>query len=236
MTTSAQRLLVISAHPDDEVLGCAGTVRRLVNQGWAAQLVVMSAGIAGRFESNQAEQFHLKESQIKLRRELERAAVVTGYRNVIAMDFPDNRLDTISRMDLVHELRPIIASFQPQIVFTQHPGDYNWDHERTFDAVMMAARANPPDFSPEEIRTFEVLSSTERASQEPHRLFCPNLYVNVSSTIDVKKLAMTYYSTEYRDYPHPRSREAIEYLARKRGNEVGLAYAEAFHVVRKVEP
>jgi LmbE family N-acetylglucosaminyl deacetylase len=235
VTKSAQNLLVISAHPDDEVLGCAGTVRRLVNQGWKAQLVVLSAGIAGRFESARAEQLPVKENQIKLRRELEQAAAVTGYCNVITMDFPDNRLDTVSRMDLVHRLRPVLESFRPQIVFTQHPGDYNWDHERTFDAVMMAARPNPPDFSPDEIRTFEVLSSTERAAQEPHRVFCPNLYVNVSSTIDVKKLAMSYYATEYRDYPHPRSREAIEYLARKRGSEVGLHYAEAFHVVRKIE-
>jgi hypothetical protein len=103
-------------------------------------------------------------------------------------------------------------------------------------SVMMVARPNPPEFMPLEIRTFEVLSATERAWQEPSRAFLPNLYVDVSATIDMKKLALRYYAGEYRPYPHPRSIEAVEYLARRRGNEVGLLYAEAFHVIRRVEP
>jgi len=132
-------------------------------------------------------------------------------------------------------LKEVIQRVKPSLVFTHHPGDYNWDHGRTFDAVMMAARRNPPDFSPLEVRTFEVLSSTERAWQEPSRAFHPNLYMDVAGTIDMKKLALQYYEMEHRPYPHPRSIEAVEYLARRRGNEVGLVYAEAFHLVRKVE-
>jgi LmbE family N-acetylglucosaminyl deacetylase len=224
-------LLVVAAHPDDEVLGCGATVRKLVNGGWRAHLAVMTAGVAGRLVSGSA----AGPEQGALRAQLLRAADVIGFHGVDTFDFPDNRMDTVSRMDLALVLREVVERVRPTLVFTHHPGDYNWDHTRTFDAVMMAARPNPPDFAPLEIRTFEVLSSTERAWQEPARAFHPNLYVDVARTIDMKKLALRYYEMEYRPYPHPRSIEGVEYLARRRGNEAGLEYAEAFHVVRRVE-
>ena len=99
----------------------------------------------------------------------------------------------------------------------------------------MACRRNPGDFSPSEIRVFEVLSSSERGMSHPDRIFCPTLYQDVSETIEVKKKALQAYSSEYRPYPHPRSVEALEYQARMRGNEVGLEYAEAFQLIRKVD-
>ena len=230
-----KRLLVVAAHPDDEVLGCGATVCKLVNQGWQAHLIVMTAGIGGRHGVESPATDAVLAEQAKLRAELQTAASVIGYSGVNTFDFPDNRLDSVSRTDLTQAIRPVLERVLPGLVLTHHPGDYNWDHTRTFDAVMMAARCNPPEFSPAEIRTFEVLSSTERAWQEPARAFHPNLYVDVTSTIDRKKLALRYYQTEYRDYPHPRSIEAVEYLARRRGNEVGVAYAEAFHIIRRVE-
>jgi LmbE family N-acetylglucosaminyl deacetylase len=230
------RLLVVAAHPDDEVLGCGGTVRRMVSGGWQAHLVVFTGGIGGRHTADSAGSPEVQVEQNCLRKQMRGAADVIGFANITMLDFPDNRMDTVSRTELVLALRPIVDEVRPRIVFTHHPGDYNWDHGRVFDAVMMAARPNPPEFMPDEVRTFEVLSSTERAWQESSRVFLPNLFVDISATIDMKKLALRYYHSEYRVYPHPRSIEAVEYLARKRGNEVGLKYAEAFHVVRKVEP
>ena len=227
-------VMVIAAHPDDEVLGCGATIHKLVNQGWRAHLIIMSGGITGRYAKDVLIEGLLQEQEA-LAKQMFRAASVLGYHNVDTFNFPDNRMDVISKMDLTQAIRPIIERERPDLIFTHHPGDYNWDHTATFDAVMMAARCNPPEFHPLEIRTFEVLSSTERAWQTPSQVFSPNLYVDVSRSIDMKKLAMKYYESEYRAYPHPRSIEGMEYLARRRGLEVGLEYAEAFHVIRKVE-
>jgi N-acetylglucosamine malate deacetylase 1 len=227
-------LLVVASHPDDEVLGCGATARLMVDRGWKAHLVVMTQGVVGRTTGSALAEENAK-AQEKLKSEMEQASAVLGFSTTSQLDFPDNRMDTVSRMDLSHSLKAVIEEYRPNFVLTHHPGDYNWDHSLTFDAVMMACRCNAGDFFPTEIRTFEVLSSTERAWQEPSRVFCPNAYVDVSSTIDAKKQALNHYASERHPYPHPRSPEAIEYLARKRGNEVGLEYAEAFHIVRKVE-
>lgn len=228
-------VMAIVAHPDDEVLGCGATVHKLVRQGWRAHLLILSAGVEGRYATDQLGSETVRWQQNLLAQQVNRAAQVIGYHGIDTFAFPDNRMDTVSRMELVHAIRPIIEREQPDLIFTHHPGDYNWDHTRTFDAVMMAARCNPPTFSPQEIRTFEVLSSTERAWQDASRIFMPNYYVDVSADIDAKKLALSVYHSEYQAYPHPRSIEAVEYLARCRGNEVGIAYAEAFHLIRKVE-
>lgn len=224
-------LLVVAAHPDDEVLGCGATVARRVREGWVADLVIMTRGVAGRDAGGVAD----RAAQAELERQMRVAAEVIGFRSVAQLDFPDNRLDTVSRMDLSHAIRAVVEEKRPNVVFTHHPGDYNWDHTRVFDATMMATRANAGDFFPSRVLTFEVLSSTERSWQEPGRAFHPNIWVDVAATIDSKKLALSYYQSEYRPYPHPRSIEAVEYLARKRGGEVGLAYAEAFHLVRSIE-
>jgi LmbE family N-acetylglucosaminyl deacetylase len=234
-TRRAGCVMAIVAHPDDEVLGCGATVHHLVSKGWKAHLVVMSGGVGGRYSRNEATSEGVAEKKVLLDEQMRRAASVIGYDGIHVFDFPDNRMDLVGRMDLAQAVRPIIERERPDLVLTHHPGDYNWDHTAVFDAVMMAARCNAPDFFPSEIRTFEVLSATERAWQDSSRIFCPNLYVDVSRSIDMKKLAMRYYELEYRPYPHPRSIEAIEYLARRRGNEVGMLYAEAFHVIRKLE-
>ncbi|MGE5545972.1 MAG: PIG-L deacetylase family protein [Solirubrobacterales bacterium] len=231
--TKTKRLLVVAAHPDDEVLGCGATVRLRVNQGWTARLAIMTAGVTGRLAGDAVNEAAAE--QAELADQMRRAAEVIGFETTTVFGFPDNRMDTVSRMDLAQALMPLVQDYRPDLVITHHPGDYNWDHTLTFDAVMMAARPNPPDHAPSEIWTFEVPSSTERAWQDGARAFHPNLYVNAAATIDQKKLALMYYRSEYRAYPHPRSVEALEYLARRRGSEVGLAYAEAFHVVRRVE-
>ncbi len=111
----------------------------------------------------------------------------------------------------------------------------DWNFPITvFDAVMMAARSSPGELSPNEIWCFEVLSSTERGWRGRSTPFCPNIYVNIALTIETKKRALAAYSSELRQHPHPRSLEGVENLARKRGNEVGLQFAECFELVRRV--
>ena len=228
-------ILVIAAHPDDEVLGCAATIALRVKNGASAHLLTLTGGLGGR-KSDQAlaNEISTTETQ-ELQKQMKSAADLVGYSSVTALNFPDNRMDTVSRMDVSHSILEVLKKVRPDVIYTHHPGDYNWDHTIVFDAVMMAARSSPGEFAPKEILCFEVLSSTERSWQHPSRVFCPNVYVNVAATIEIKKKALELYRTEYRNYPHPRSSEGQEFLARKRGNEVGIEYAEAFHLIRRVE-
>ncbi|MEG3637834.1 PIG-L deacetylase family protein [Magnetococcus sp. PR-3] len=230
-----KRLLVVAAHPDDEVLGCGATVAKLQHQGWQATLVLMTQGVGGRAESADALDEHHRAAQQQLAVERDNAARQLGFEQVISFDFPDNRMDTVAKADIAHQVAHVVAQVKPDLVFTHHPGDYNWDHTCTFEAVMMGARCNPPDFSPAEIRTFEVLSSTERAWHQAATTFMPNCWVDVAQTLEHKCQALQCYQSELRNYPHPRSVDGVRNLARKRGNEVGIEYAEAFHVVRRVE-
>jgi LmbE family N-acetylglucosaminyl deacetylase len=158
-----RHLLVVAAHPDDEILGCGATVRLRVNQGWRAHLIIMSGGITGRM-STVSQTPELQAERAELVQQVQRAADVVGFESVTVLDFPDNRMDMVSRMDLAHALRPEIESLKPALVLTHHPGDYNWDHTRTFDAVMMAARPNPPDHMPAEIWTFSSQSLCRRGA------------------------------------------------------------------------
>lgn len=234
MQKEIKKLLVIAAHPDDEVLGCGATVVLRKQQGWETHLLIMTQGLLGREESAEKTPTNLNEID-KLQKEMKSAAEVLGFISVYNLDFPDNRMDKVSRMDLAHAIKEHLARVKPHVIYTHHPGDYNWDHTLTFDAVLMAARHSPGEYGPEEILAFEVPSSTERGYQNSGQSFKPTVYIDVSKTIDKKKLALSYYASELRPYPHPRSMEALEYLSRKRGYEVGIEYAEAFELIRKVE-
>ncbi|MBY0471651.1 PIG-L family deacetylase [bacterium] len=231
------KLLVVAAHPDDEVLGCGATVAKRVSQGWEAYLLILTKGVAGRY-SSQPDAATLKAVETEttqLGAEIDKATAAIGFKKVFRASFPDNRMDTVSRMDVSQEILTVLKEVRPTTIFTHHPGDYNWDHTIAFDSVMMAARSSPGEFAPQEILSFEVPSSTERSWQSEERTFRPNVYVNIKGSIDKKKLALSYYASEKRPYPHPRSIEALEYLSRKRGSEVGLEYAEAFHLIRRTE-
>ena len=235
MVETRNKLLVVAAHPDDEVLGCGATVALRVASGWEAHLLIMATGIAGRFADVEKHAEEIGQRVAELDGHIGMVAKILGFCSHKRLDFPDNRLDVTPRQDLVHAILPLIEEIKPRLVLTHHPGDYNWDHGHVFDAVMMAARRSPGEVGPAEIMTFEVPSSTERGRRDPEAAFHPNVFINVEKTIDKKKLAMRHYESEYRDYPHPRSIEGIEYWARKRGLEVGLGYAEAFHLIRRVE-
>ncbi len=227
------RVMVIAAHPDDEVLGCGATVHKLVSKGWRAHLIIMSAGVSGRHAVGEMALDEIQAQQAKLSEQMHRAASAIGFQGIDTFDFPDNRMDTVGRMDLVHAMRPIIEREKPDLVLTHHPGDYNWDHRVTFDAVMMAARTNPPDFGPQEIWLFEVRSSTERGWQS-RQPFTPSIYVDVKDSIEYKECALAEYVDELRQPPHPRSVEGVRALAISRGHEVGMDAAEVFEEVRRL--
>ena len=230
----SNRILIICAHPDDEVLGCGASIARWQKGGAELERIIMTAGVSGRHSNVEVNQ-ELTETQQSLRAQAERAGRVLGISNTTYLNFPDNRMDTVTRMDLAHAIKPVVEEFRPRMVLTHHAGDYNWDHRLTFDATLMAARSSPGEWLVDEIWSYEVLSSTERAAPLAATAFLPNVYVDIEATLETKKEALKIYEQECRDWPHPRSMEGVDALARKRGSEVGLAAAEAFQSIRRIE-
>ena len=227
--------VVIAAHPDDEVLGAGATIAKMAHEQMNVYVIFTATGISSRYTDFNLYKEKIEKEILALQQQAQNAADILGVKELFYLDFPDNRLDTVSRMDITHKIKSYLDKIRPKILFTHHPGDYNWDHSIVHDATLMAARATPDEYFPDYIYTYEVLSATERSAQEPHTVFCPTTYIDIDSTIEKKKKAIVAYKSELREYPHPRSPEAVEMLALKRGNEIGIAFAEAFHLVREIK-
>jgi len=222
---SKKPVLVIVAHADDEVLGCGGTVARHVAEGDRVCVVFMADGVGSRGsgESNQLR----RRNQAR-----DEALKILGVTEWHALDFPDNRMDSIPLLDVVQALEPIIEQVQPTRVYTHHHGDLNVDHRITHQAVMTACRPVPGS-SLREILAFEVMSSTEWGTSgiEP---FTPNLFVDITDYLPIKIKALAAYEMEMREAPHSRSIPHLEILAKHRGNSVGLVAAEGFKALRLI--
>ncbi|WP_289117325.1 PIG-L deacetylase family protein [uncultured Idiomarina sp.] len=218
-------VLVVAAHPDDEALGCGGTIARHVSAGDEVYAFFMTNGVSARQTSS--------ETDAELRNDAAEAArKVLGVKRYIYNDFPDNQLDTVSLLTLTQAVESVIREIQPTIVYTHHHGDLNIDHRRTHEAVMTACRPQP-EFCVTEIYAFEVVSATEWNT--PQVLpFTPNHFVDISTYLDIKMKSIAAYSEEMRDAPHSRSSDNLHALARYRGCSVGLNQAEAFMLIRRV--
>jgi len=223
-------VLVIAAHPDDEVLGCGGTIAKLAQEGHEVVVAILGEGGSSRYDERAAADEDLVK---KLHEECRHVAKFLGVKDVFMHSFPDNRFDTLPLLDIVKHLEEVISEVRPEIVFTHHGGDLNIDHAITHRAVLTASR--PTEGHPvREIYAFEVLSSTEWAFGQFQTHFNPNVFVDVSKTIKLSVKAMEIYESEIHHFPHPRSPQALESLARYRGSTVGLEAAEGFELVRKI--
>jgi len=227
-----KKILVIAAHPDDEVLGCGATIAKHAKSGDEVHVVIMAEGATSRDEQRLP---HLRASELS---ELERAArsagEILGSVSLTLHQLPDNRLDSVDLLDLVKLVEQQIDSVKPEIVYTHHAGDLNVDHRRVSEAVAVACRPQPL----QPVKTllfFEVQSSTEWQVPGSGLPFTPNWYVDVSETLELKLKALEAYRAEMRPWPHARSLEAIESLARWRGSVVGRKAAEAFMCGRHVD-
>jgi len=226
------RVLVVAAHPDDEVLGCGATAARLVVEGHDVHFAILGEGITSR---------HLRRSDadpaglVALHQKARSAAAKLGVKNVVLHKLPDNRLDTMPLLDVVKMVEDLVGRIKPEIIYTHHGGDLNIDHEVVNRAVLTATR--PVSGQPvREIYAFEVPSSTEWAFQRLGPSFHPNVFVDVSRTLEAKIAAMESYESEARQFPHPRSPEALRALAMRWGSVAGCAAAEAFELLRSIRP
>jgi LmbE family N-acetylglucosaminyl deacetylase len=218
-------ILVVAAHADDEVLGCGGTIARHVAEGDAVHVIFMADGVGSRGNKQSAE--------LEARNQARDAALkILGVTEWHALDFPDNRMDSVPLLDVVQALGPIVRKIQPERVYTHHHGDLNVDHRVTHQAMLTACRPLPGS-NVREILAFEVMSSTEWATPGLAP-FIPNAFVDISEHLPQKLEALAAYELEMRPAPHSRSFEHIEALARHRGNSVGVEAAEGFGVVRVV--
>ncbi len=220
-------VLIIAAHPDDEVLGCAGTVSGLDEP---FDIAILGEGITSRFDDRAAAD--QKEIEALHARAHEAGARV-GARSVRLFSLPDNRFDSIPLLDVVKVVEGLVEELAPHTIYTHHGGDLNVDHTVTHRAVLTATR--PLQGCPvKDIYAFEVPSSTEWAFQRLERPFTPNVFVDIGDRIDTKVDAMECYEGEARPFPHPRSPDALRAIARRWGTVVGCESAEAFELVRSV--
>ena len=223
-----EKILVVAAHPDDELLGLGGTIRRLADSGKEIHAVILAEGITSRTETrDEADRNKLKE----LREDAQKAASVVGYNSIEFHDFPDNRMDEADLLDIIKVVSKYVEKYKPDTIFTHHHGDLNIDHRRTCEAVLTACRPIG-DYCVKRIYAFETPSSTEwnYIYSEP---FTPNVYFDVTNTLEAKVKGMACYRSESTLYPHPRSGEALRALGKLRGSNVGFEMAEAFMLLRE---
>ena len=221
--------LIIAAHPDDEVLGCGGTIAKLANENVLVNVAFLADGVFSRESGQKDQQIEVKDR----RAAAQQACNILGVKSVSFGDFPDNKMDVSPLLDIVKAIEELISKHQPDTLFTHHCGDVNIDHRRIHEAVVAACR--PQNGHPvKKLLSFEIASSTEWQLPYSAPPFLPNYFVDISTTLYKKLAALDLYAKELRPWPHPRSRRAVEHLAHWRGSTVGVEAAEAFILGRQL--
>ena len=225
-------VLVIAAHPDDEVLGCGGTMARLAAEGQIVRCAIFGEGVTSRHRNradadlNQIQALHATSRAV---------ASLLGVHELLMLGLPDNRFDSIDLLDVVKQVEELVDRYKPSTIYTHSGGDLNVDHRVLHQAVLTATRPMAGQ-SVTDVFTFEIASSTEWAFGQFAPAFRPSVFFDISAHLDQKLQAMTMYESEARAFPHPRSSEALRAIARRWGSVVGLQAAEPFESVRQIRP
>ncbi len=227
----AETVLIVAAHPDDEVLGCGGAIARHADAGDAVHILILAEGATARGNERDAE---AQRGEIEaLRDDARQAARILGAQPPEFAGLPDNRLDSLDLLDIVKKVEAAVGAIHPTTVYTHHGGDLNLDHRICHHATMIACRPFP-NAACVAIFEFETVSSTEWVSSSTDKPFVPMRFVDISRQMDRKLEALRAYGSEVRPFPHARSVENVAALARVRGASAGLAAAEAFMVAREI--
>lgn len=222
-------ILVVAAHPDDEVLGAGGAMARWSAEGHEVHIVIMAEGATSRDDSRDAGGRSGELQGLAACAENARKAV--GAATVTLENFPDNRMDGTELLDVVKVVERHVEQHRPEIVLTHGATDVNVDHRMVHEAVLAATRPQP-GHCVKTLLFFEIMSSTEWRPPASMPAFQPNYFVDITDHLPAKLAALEAYAPEMRDWPHSRSIPALEHLARWRGACVGVAAAEAFAVGR----
>ena len=215
-----QKILVIAPHPDDEVLGCGGTIKKYAQLGANISLCVVTVAYMPQWT----------EDFIKDRpRQIRAAADVLGVKDIYPLDFPTVRLDTLPQKELNEKIADVVRKVKPDTLYIPHRGDLNRDHQLVHEAALVAARPTAGQ-SIKHVLAYEARSETEWGFLP----FIPTVYEDIADEMESKVEAMRVYASEVKDFPHPRSLEAIDALAKTRGSEAGLKRAEAFMLIRSI--
>lgn len=220
-------ILAVVAHPDDETLGVGGTLAKHIQNGDRVLVCIVADGVRARSKVK---------SDIKLQINCaKKACSALGINKVVFLGFRDQHLDAFPLLKITKKIEEVVVKFKPDILYTHYYGDLNMDHRITFEAVMVASR--PYSSTVKKIMCFETPSSTEWNIPVKYT-FAPNVYENIHKTLDLKLKALSEYSktafNEVKDFPYPRSVEAVKSLAKHRGSAAGFMSAEAFVLIREI--
>jgi len=221
--------LIVVAHPDDEILGFGGTGAKLIKKGEIVQPIILSGNVQAR--SKRPEDNELLKNIIEANQYL-------GFNKPVLGDFPNIRMNNVDHIDLVNFIEHQILKFQPNRIFTHHPGDLNDDHVHTAMACLPASRLfqRKKGIKPLNALYFmEILSSTDWSFPSIKKNFEPDTFVDITETLNLKLKALSKYKNVMRSSPHPRSREVLTGHANSRGGQCGYRYAEAFQLAFKRE-
>lgn len=231
MIKKNKKILVVAAHPDDEILGCGGSLLYFKSKGYKIRVIFMSDGESSRNLKNKKKEkqlITLRKNQAKL------VSKKSKFINPVFFDYPDNQMDTISLLEIVKKVENEIKNFKPSIIFTHFENDLNVDHKVAFNAVLTATRPKSKTFV-EKIFCFEISSSTNFSFyNDKNKVFNPNVYIDISKFIKKKLTLLQIYKSEMRPWPHPRSIQGLKNLAKNRGSEIGSKFAEAFINIREI--
>ena len=217
------RVLVIAPHPDDETLGCGGTLLKHVAAGDSVSWVIVTKAYEPRWPKDVIE---------RRERQIEQVSAAYGFANRFRLTFPAARLDTVPLEDLLAAINEIVTKVKPDWIYTVHAGDIHSDHRVVFDATMSAVKSFNSSVS--RLLSYETISSTDAAPPAPSTVFLPNVYCDITPYLERKLEIMSLYEGEVHPYPLPRALESIRALARFRGATVATEYAEAFMLLREL--
>jgi len=219
-------VLVLAAHPDDEILGCGGVMALHALKGDSVKVIFLADGEGSRDANVSANKIKTRQHQAL------KAMSLLNISDIHFLELPDNRLDGLMLLDVIQKVEVLLANYATDILYTHHDGDLNVDHRIAYQTALTIFRPTP-GASLKKFYSFEVLSSTAWGCNIGTH-FIPNTFVDISSVIEAKLSAMKYYTDELKVHPHARSVESIEILAKYRGSSVGIDVAEAFICHRSI--
>jgi N-acetylglucosamine malate deacetylase 1 len=220
-----KKVLVIAPHPDDEVLGCGGTIAKHVKNGDNVFLCVVTKAYAPEWPEEEITQ---------RRKEVLKVNKILGIKKTYFLDLPTVKLDILPQKEINALISGTVNEVKPEILYIPNKGDVNSDHKIVFNAAMIAARPRGVS-AVQRILSYETLSETEWSAPYQQDSFIPNIYIDITDTLKIKLKAMSGYKLELKDFPHPRSLETISAQAKLRGSTVGKNAAEAFMLIREIQ-